>query len=74
VKFSNEERITIKETGTVDYATGRIVINSIIINEYDGDTIKIYGVPADKDVAAKRNIILKLDPSEIEVDVEAIYL
>jgi hypothetical protein len=74
VKFSNEERITIKETGTVDYATGRIVINNIIINEYDGDTIKIYGVPADKDVAAKRNIILKLDPSEIAVDVEAIYL
>jgi len=74
VKFASDERITIKETGSVDYATGRVTINNITINEYDGDAIKIYGVPADKDISAKRNIIMKLDPSEINVSVEAIYL
>lgn len=74
VKFSSDQRVTVKDVGTVDYATGKITINNIIVNEYDGDAIKIFGVPADKDITARKNIIMKLEPAEISVEVQALYL
>jgi len=74
VKFSNTERIKIKNVGTVNYSTGTIILENFKIDDYDGAFLKIYGIPTDKDVASTQNIILQIEPDEISIDVEGIRL
>jgi hypothetical protein len=43
-----------------------------LIDSYDGNFLKIYVTPAEKDVVITKNEILFIESDEINLDVEAI--
>ena len=59
----------VARVGTVDYSTGKITINNVTIDSYLGDSIKIYALPKDKDIASSKNIILTVEDNEIKITV-----
>ena len=58
--------------GTVDYETGKVAINNVTIEGFLGDSIKIYALPKDKDVASSKNIILTVEDNEIKITVNQV--
>lgn len=67
----------LKEIGTVDYNTGKVVITDIVIDSYtpaSGAHMHIYVNPASKDITTGKNYIISIRDSDIEVDVEAVKL
>jgi hypothetical protein len=62
----------ILDVGTVDYDTGKITIDNIKIDSYEGGAFKIIGKPADPDVVVSRNNILTIEDDEINIEVEQI--
>jgi hypothetical protein len=58
--------------GTVDYETGKVSINNVMIEGYLGDSIKIYALPKDKDVSSTKNIILTVEDNEIKITVNQV--
>lgn len=56
--------------GTVDYATGRVSLAGIVVDDFDGDYLLVYAHPADLDVAAARRNILRIEPGAVRVAVE----
>jgi hypothetical protein len=57
--------------GTVDYETGRIVLNNFNPTAFaDGtSTLKITAVPRDKDILPLRNQILRILPADISLNI-----
>ena len=53
--------------GTVDYTTGDINIQGLIVDSYDGDGIRVYIVPSEKDVVATRNVVMGIRSSDIHI-------
>ena len=51
--------------GTIDYATGLVSINAILITNYVGDEIKVNAKPADNNVFSVRNQILLISDTDI---------
>lgn len=64
----------ILDVGTVDYDSGQVVLNDFLISGYNGDAIKVYGVPRNKDVSVSKDTILTIEPSEINISVEQVRL
>lgn len=71
VKTENETKLKIIDIGSVDYATGRIKINNLNIERYEGNGIKIYVSPVDPDIACMQNNIMIVRPEDVLVNVEA---
>lgn len=63
---------TIKKIGTINYKTGRVRILNFKPSLYEGSALKIYGIPANKDILSKTNDILTIEPDEINVQIKAI--
>lgn len=59
--------------GTVDYDTGTITINSMVVTGYTGEGIDFTATPTEKDVSAARNYILENRASDVRVNVRGIY-
>jgi hypothetical protein len=57
------------DIGTVDYATGKIEINSFKISSYDGNYLKIYARTKDKDISSSKNVILNIIESDVDVEI-----
>jgi len=74
VKFTQSERVKVKDVGTVNYSTGVISLVNFSLDDYDGSFLKVYAIPEDKDIASTKNIILQVEPSEITINVEALRL
>jgi hypothetical protein len=72
VKVSDDEHTIIRTVGTVNYDTGKIQLTNFLIDSYDGNFLKIYVTPAEKDVVITKNEILFIESDEINLDVEAI--
>lgn len=66
------QTVLIKKVGTVDYASGLILISSLTVDSIDGSTLKVYGRPAEQDVASGRDTILTVEPSEVQAVVTAV--
>lgn len=62
------------KVGTVDYVTGRVVINNLNVNSYlhEGGHFNLYVNPEEKDISTTKNYILSLPDDEIVVNVVAI--
>lgn len=62
------------KVGTVDYASGRVVIDNLIVDSYThtGGHINIYVNPLEKDISTTKNYILSIPDDEIVVNVSAI--
>jgi len=72
VKITNNQHLIIREVGTVDYDTGRVQLINFNIDSFDGNYLKIYIVPAEKDISIKKNEILSIESDEIDLTVEAV--
>ena len=68
----NSDSNKINTVGTVDYDTGLVKINNLLVDTYEGSSIKIYGEPRDKDIQIKKDTIGTIEVDEIDLLVEAI--
>lgn len=62
----------LREVGTVDYNTGKVTINSLVVDSYVGNYIELRAVPASQNVSSKKNTILLVDDYDVEVNVVGI--
>jgi hypothetical protein len=62
----------VKNIGTVDYTTGALQLVNFSADKYDGQNIRIYGAPAHSDITSSFNDILKIDPAEVNIQVETV--
>jgi len=60
--------------GTVDYNTGLISINNLIVDSYTTDAIKIYARTENADIDTLTNKILLIDPEDITVTMTGIRI
>lgn len=61
-----------RNVGTVNYETGAVTINNIVIQDYETDAIKFYARLKSKDIIAPKDRILITRLEDIEVDVVGI--
>jgi len=59
-----------KGAGSVDYTTGDITINTISIQDYDGDGINFYARLSTKDILAPSDRIIRIRPEDITLNVQ----
>ena len=57
--------------GTVDYATGRVVIRDLEVDSFSGSAIKIYGRPELQDIIGPASKIISIRDVDVSVTVEA---
>ena len=67
--FINEK---IKNVGKIDYNTGQIEINGLVVDSFQGSSIKLFVTPVDPDVVASQNSILTIEDNEIIIDLEEV--
>lgn len=65
---SNQRVILNSGVGKIDYKTGRISLEKLIIVDYD-PYISIYLNPKNKDIIASKNMILLIEASDVSVSV-----
>lgn len=63
---------TIRKIGTINYNNGQVKILNFKPSLYEGNALKIYGIPENKDIFSKTNDILTIEPDEINVQIKAI--
>jgi hypothetical protein len=59
--------VLLADAGTVDYTTGLVNINSLLISAYSGTTFKVYARCVNRDITTKKASILQLDASDISI-------
>lgn len=64
--------VVVKNIGTVDYETGRVLLNNFEVDSYNGNYFNIYITPREYDVVIKKNEILYIESSGINVTVEPV--
>jgi Baseplate J-like protein len=63
----------IASIGTVDYQHGKIVIESITVQELiEGDYVKVYMRTLSKNIAARRNTLLTISMDDVNVTVQGV--
>lgn len=67
--FINEK---IKNVGKIDYNTGQVEINGLVVDSFQGSSIKLFVTPVDPDVVASQNSILTIEDDEIIIDLEEV--
>ena len=60
------------DVGTVDYDTGVVRLNNLIIENYTGTSLKIYAVPRSRDITAIQNVILNIIEPDVNITIEQI--
>ena len=67
----NELRVIVKSVGTVDYAKGEILLNTINITETnaDNDIIEIQAFPDSNDVIGLKDLYLSFDVSNTKINM-----
>lgn len=62
----------VKSVGTVDYDSGYLQLTNFSADKYDGQSIRIYASPASMDITSSFSDILKIEPSEVNIQVETV--
>lgn len=60
---------SIVNVGNVDYVTGIVNINNLIVSDKSGNTFKIYATTKSKDFESSKNTILNLLEEDISLDI-----
>lgn len=55
--------------GSVDYSTGKVIIDNLIVEEVSGSSMKIIATPLDKNVSARKNDLLNIDLDQTIINV-----
>jgi hypothetical protein len=70
IYYVDESRVRIytnRLAGTVDYNTGLVVLNRLLISNFEGDALEIFVVPRFKDIRSERNQILSITQAKINL-------
>ena len=59
--------VLLADAGTVNYTSGLVNINSLLISSYIGSTYKVYARCVNRDITTKKASILQLDASDISI-------
>ena len=58
-----------KNVGTVNYATGKININGLIVSDYAGIELKIFARTQKKDIVSPKDRVVKIRPQDVTIRV-----
>jgi hypothetical protein len=72
--INNITTVLNNNVGTVDYNTGLISINNLIVDSYTTDAIKIYARTENADIDTLTNKILLINPEDINVTMTGIRI
>jgi hypothetical protein len=64
--------VVVVDAGTVNYDTGVVTIKNFKISQFAGTSLKVYGVPRNKDIASTQNVILNIIEPDINITIEQI--
>lgn len=64
----------IRNVGTVDYKTGLVIIQNLIIESHEGEDLRIYGSVKSADIDAPKDRILSIRPQDIKITVTGVKL
>lgn len=67
---SNHKKVI--DIGTVNYDTGVVSLNNFNISNFSGTSLKIFGVPRNKDIESVQNVILNIIEPDIAITIEQI--
>lgn len=67
VKQQNNKHVTIVDVGTVNYQTGVVKLLNFNIEGFEGDSLRIYARPFSNDVYSTKNVLLTIEPTEINI-------
>lgn len=67
VKVTETSHVTLLNVGSVDYNTGVVSINNLNIDQYIGDSIKIFIKPVNRDFNVIKQNIMKINLEDIVV-------
>lgn len=70
MRFEQDRMIKIQNIGTVNYDTGFVQLIGFNISSYEGDAIKIFALPRDRDVSTSKNVILTIEPAGIQLKIQ----
>jgi len=74
VQNSGTSKTIVDTVGSIDYVSGVVTINNLLVSGYSGDSIKIYVTPKDKDVVCSKNTIIVIDNSDVSITTEILSL
>jgi hypothetical protein len=66
--INNVFTILNSDAGTIDYTTGKVVINPFTTTYYDM-SIKLFVAPMNKDIIADKNKIIVIDPTDVTINI-----
>jgi hypothetical protein len=72
VSMSLGSNIPIKDVGTINYNTGLIQLKDFRVDSYAGGSIKVYAATKSSDIFSKRNTILNINETDLNIQVEQI--
>jgi hypothetical protein len=72
VRQVGNNKNTLLDVGSVNYDTGLVKLTNFNPESYDGNFLKIYVIPRDKDIWSPQNNIMMIENDEIILDVEAL--
>ena len=64
--------VIVPQVGTIDYDNGALSLVELQVDEYAGESIKIYVTPSRKDITSSLSDIMSIESSEIIINVEQI--
>ena len=59
----------LQKVGSVDYKRGRVQLVGFNVSSFDGNSIEIYLVPKSKNINGVNNVITKINPVDVTVNV-----
>ena len=74
VQVDSNTKTKIYDVGTINYDTGEVRLTNIQVDNYLGESIKLYVKPADVDIYVKGNTILTIEDSGINIGVEQLRI
>lgn len=69
--LSSGRNVLNDNVGTINYQTGLVSINDIIIDNYTGDGISFFAVPSAQDIFANRDTIMRVNLTRLNINVTA---
>lgn len=69
VRLTETEHVKVRDVGTIDYNSGTVIISDLVVSSYTGNGIKLYAKPTSKDFTSTLKNILKINLSDVIVNV-----
>jgi len=72
IKQSLDKDVKVSNVGTVDYDTGLVKLTNFLVDSYDGDALRVFAVPQDRDIYSNKQTILTMEADAITVTPEGL--